>query len=101
MTHIMRIDEMFGKTQYFYNIREMRKELGEWAGYATVEDSSNMDGSIDYYSPEEAYADGIESLKMFTDGDYCLNVFYFDKNGAGDYVEGFYAEIHNGKLTEY
>lgn len=88
------------KTQYFWNIEEMRKVFGDWENYRTVEDSANMDGATDFYSPEDAYADGLENLRDYTDGDYSLSVYYFHNNGAGEYVSGYYAEIHNGKLTE-
>lgn len=103
MTHIKRIDEMARtrKTQYFWSICEMRKSFSEWENYNTVEDSANMDGASDFYSPEDAYADGLENLRDYTDGDYSLSVYYFCNNGAGEYVSGYYAEIHNGKLTEY
>lgn len=88
------------KTQYFWNIEEMRKVFGDWENYKTVEDSANMDGATDFYSPEDAYADGLENLRDYTDGDYSLSVYYFHNNGAGEYVSDYYAEIHNGKLTE-
>lgn len=79
----------------------MRKHGGEWEDYETMEDSSNMDFSKDYYTPDEAFSDGIENLKEYTKGHYSLNVYYFCDNGAGEFVSGYYAEIHNGKLTEY
>lgn len=100
----MRIDEYAQnkkRTQYFWSIYEMRKSFGEWEDYNAVEDSANTDCSSDFYSPEDAYADGLEILRNYTDGDYSLRVYYFCDNGAGEYVSDYYAEIHNGKLTEY
>lgn len=91
---------------YYWSISELRESEanpGEWEVYGCIEDSSQADDgrTYEYKTPDEAYADGLEQLKYYNDGHYLLSVYYFTPNGAGDYVSGYYAESHNGKITEY
>ena len=91
---------------YYWSISELRESEaypGEWEVYGCIEDSSQADDGCTYEfeTPDEAYADGLEQLKYYDDGHYRLDVYYFAPNGAGDYVSGYCAECHNGKITEY
>lgn len=100
-------EDMFGsEPPYYWSISELRNNgahLGEWESYQCVEDSATSDDSSksEFETPDDAYSDGIEQLKYYDKGHYCLEVYYFTSNGAGEYVSGYYAEIHNGKLIEY
>ena len=91
---------------YYWSISELRKSganLGEWEAYQCVEDSASSDDSTqsEFETPDDAYSDGLEQLKYYNDGHYCMEVYYFTPNGAGDYVSGYYAEIHNGRLKQF
>lgn len=91
---------------YYWSISELRKSgvnLGEWESYQCVEDSASSDDSMqsEFETPDDAYSDGLEQLKYYNNGHYRMEVYYFTSNGAGDYVSGYCAEIHNGRLKQY
>ena len=90
---------------YYWSISEMRRSGADddWEAYQCFEDSatSNDASQSEFDTPEEAYADGLKQLNFYNDGHYCLEVYYFTPNGAGEYASGYYAEIHDGELKEY
>lgn len=91
--------------KYYWSISELRPSSannGEFESYACVEDSATSNDATQdcFATPDEAYSDGLEQLKYYDNGDYALEVYHFI-NGAGDYVSGYFAEIHNGVLKEY
>lgn len=98
---------VFGsESPYYWSISELRKSdanLGEWESYQCVEDSASSNDSTqsEFETPDDAYSDGLEQLKCYNNGHYRMEVYYFTPNGAGDYVSGYCAEIHNGRLKQY
>lgn len=91
---------------YYWSISELKESdanSGEWESYQCVEDSASSDNSTqsEFETPDEAYSDGLEQLKYYNEGHYRLEVYYFTSSGAGDYVSGYCAEIHDGKLKQY
>lgn len=89
-------EEWKPKDGYFYSISSMEQDdFGDWMDYACYEEEGGFD------TPEDAYNEGLDNLKYYTQGDFSLSVYFFDDNGAGDYVSGYYAEVHDGELTEY
>ena len=83
------------KTEYYWAIGDC--DEGDW-----FEESGNSDDASQpaFPSPAEAYRDGLRNLQAY-DGDARLFIFYFEANGAGEYVPDYCAEIHDGKITEY
>jgi hypothetical protein len=96
-------ENMEPKPPFFWSISEMRDTGNGFESYSCVEDSATSDDAVQdkFDTPEDAYQDGLKNLKYYNEGDYELEVYYFTPNGAGDYVSGYMAEIHNGSITEY
>lgn len=89
-------------TKYYWIICELKRVDGYWEPYKDVEYSENSDDASaeSFGTPEEAYMDGLRNLECYFDGHYSLQIYYFTDNGAGEYADSCYAEIHNGKITE-
>lgn len=96
-------ENMEPKPPFFWSISELRDTGNGFESYRCVEDSATSDDAVQdkFDTPEDAYQDGLKNLKYYNEGDYELEVYYFTPNGAGDYVSGYMAEIHNGSITEY
>ena len=96
-------ENMEPKPPFFWSISELRDTGNGFESYRCVEDSATSDYAVQdkFDTPEDAYQDGLKNLKYYNEGDYELEVYYFTPNGAGDYVPGYMAEIHNGSITEY
>ena len=102
---ILKEGDFGSEPPYYWSIHKMKRSgvnKGEWECYSCVEDSatSNDASQNEFETPEDAYNDGLKNLMQYT-GHYMLEVYYFTPNGAGDYVSGYIAEIHNGKITQY
>ena len=85
------------KKPYFWSISEFRND----EIYGCVEDSAtSADASAkSFKNPDDAFEDGLYNLKNYTTGDYCLELYYFTPDGAGEYLSGYYATVSNGKLS--
>lgn len=91
------------KKEYFWVISRMTKRGKVWESLDTMEESNNTDSITDnkFYSPHDAYKDGLLNLQYYEPGHYGLRVYYFAENGEGEYEPEFEAEIHNGKIIEH
>ena len=89
---------------FYWSISEIKKQGPEWVAWSCVEDSSTSDDALqsEFETADEAYNDGLNNLKEYNRGNYCLEVYYMIEqpggNHVGEYATGYYAEIHDGKI---
>ena len=95
------------REQYYWSISRIEETEGLPGEYETMEcyedshDSKNAKQEW-FMTPDEAYEDGLRILRLYNDGDFSLEVYCEPYNvGEAGYVNGYYAEIHDGRLKEY
>ena len=93
--------------------RVLKEELDEYNGYYYSISSCNKELEAlqcfeeegGYSSPDEAYNEGLNQLKLYSDGMYMLEVYHFvtqsDGNHVGDFDSGYLAVNNHGRIKEY